>query len=126
MNMPLQRFFIKSNIGIDSLEPNDAGYVMKAYDVLDHLIALDVDFDKACDIYKEEIERLSALIILNADTFNNNIAYARTLEKQLECADQEMKILIKAYKRANNQSTLAILTLILVVVDGALKYLGIV
>jgi len=125
MNTPLQRYFIKSNIGIDSLEPNDAGYVMKAYDVEDHLKALDEDFDKACDIYKGEIERLSALIILNAKTFDSNIAYARTLEKQLECADQEMKILIKAYKRADHQSTLAILTLILIVGNGALQYLGI-
>lgn len=125
MKMPLQRYFIKSNIGIDSLEPNDAGYVMKAYDVEDYLKALDVDFDKACALYKEEIERLSALMILNAATHDNNIAYARSLEKQLECADQEMKILTKSYNRANNQSTLAILTLLLIVADGALKYLGI-
>lgn len=122
MYTPLQRYFIKSNIGIDSLEPNDAGYVMKAYDVEDHLKALDEDFDNACNIYKEEIERLSALIILNADTFNSNIAYARSLEKQLECADQEMKILIRAYKSADSRSTLAVLFLVLLV---ALKYLGI-
>lgn len=123
MYTPLQRYFIKSNIGIDSLEPNDAGYVMKAYDVEDHLKALDEDFDNACNIYKEEIERLSALIILNADTFNSNIAYARSLEKQLECADQEMKILIRAYKSADSRSTLAVLFLVLLV---ALKYLGII
>lgn len=122
MKMPLQRYFIKSNIGIDSLEPNDAGYVMKAYDVEDYLKALDVDFDKACALYKEEIERLSALIILNAATHDNNIAYARSLEKQLECADQEMKILIRAYKSADSRSTLAILILVLLV---GLNYLRI-
>jgi hypothetical protein len=124
MKTPLQRYFIKSDIGIDSLEPSDAGYVMKVYDVENYLNDLNEDYYKAC-IYKEEIERLTALIILNEAVFNKNVNYIVTLEKALERCDQEKSIIKDMCIRAKKQNILAFFTIGLLVLDGALKYLGI-